>query len=314
VRDGRIHDPRFLPMIYEYPAAMVEAGEHLLPENFYIPNPNLGASVDAEYLSRELQKAQNDGAESLCGFLAKHLNVEIGLSLQSDRWVGADFWEACATAERVTFEDVLLRSEVVTVGIDGGGLDDLLGLAVLGREEATGKWLLWVHAWAHPIVLERRKSEASRFNDFVQAGDLSFCEPGQDVAEVADYVARIEAADLLDKIGVDKEGIAPILDAIIAREIDREKIVGISQGYHLMGAIKTTERYLAEGRLQHGGQPIMDYSVRNAKVEEKGNAFLITKQASGRAKIDPLMATFDAAQLMAANPDSRRKAYSIHFM
>ena len=35
------------------------------------------------------------------------------------------------------------------------------------------------------------------------------------------------------------------------------------------------------------------------------NAFLITKQASGTAKIDPLMATFNAVSLMALNPEAR---------
>jgi phage terminase large subunit-like protein len=38
-----------------------------------------------------------------------------------------------------------------------------------------------------------------------------------------------------------------------------------------------------------------------ARVEPKGNAILITKQASGTAKINPLLAAFNAMALMAAN-------------
>ena len=58
------------------------------------------------------------------------------------------------------------------MGIDGGGLDDLLGVAVLGRTEKARRWLLWSKAWAHLSVLERRKGEASVLRDFEEAGEL----------------------------------------------------------------------------------------------------------------------------------------------
>jgi phage terminase large subunit-like protein len=51
-----------------------------------------------------------------------------------------------------------------------------------------------------------------------------------------------------------------------------------------------------------GGQSLMAWAVSNARVEPKGNAIIITKQASGTAKIDPLMAAFNAIALMAMIP------------
>lgn len=301
VRDGRIIDPKFVPVIYEFPADMVERGEHREPENFRLVNPNWGKSVDGEFIEREFKKAQEAGEEEVRGFLAKHLNVEIGLALLSNRWAGADFWEA--QGRRMTLDELLERSEVVDVGIDGGGLDDLLGLAVVGRDRETREWLLWAHAWAHPSVLERRKSEASKLHDFAKAGDLTLCKQmGDDVLEVAEIVARIESAGLLDKVGADPAGLGGILDALVEADVPQDKIVGISQGWRLGGAIKTAERKLAEGVLVHAGQPLMAWCVGNARVEPKGNAILITKQASGSAKIDPLMATFNAVSLMALNP------------
>ncbi len=313
VRDGKIVDPKTLGILYEFPERMVEQKAYLIPENFYITNPNLGRSVNAEWIADELRKNQAKTDGTLQQFLAKHLNIEIGLNLRTDRWAGVDFWEQ--QAKRVTFEIILERAEVVTVGIDGGGLDDLLGLSVIGRDRETREWLCWCHAWAHKIALERRKSEASKLHDFERAGNLTIVQQvGQDTVEIAGYVSRIFQAELLDKIGIDPSGVGQILDAIVEADIPADLVVGISQGWRLGGAIKTTERKLAEGVLIHGGQPLMAWCVANARVEPKGNAILITKQASGKGKIDPLMALFNAVSLMALNPEAKKKDYQVFFI
>ena len=306
VRDGSIDDRRFLPVIYEFPQKLLKDESHKDKAFFYVTNPNLGASVDTEFLERECRKAENDGDESMRGFLAKHLNVEIGLALQSDRWAGADFWERCGV-ERIDLEQLLARSDVVTLGIDGGGLDDMLALVALGRDTNTGDWLHWAHAWIHPIVLDRRKAEAGRFRDFERDGDLTIVASiGDDVDQVACYAKRINDSGLLDKIGVDQAGIGAIVDAIVDCGIEQERIVGIPQGWRMVGAIKTTERRCAEGAIKHGGSPMMAWCVGNARVEPRGNAVMITKQAAGSAKIDPLMATFNAVALMSLNPGPAR--------
>lgn len=303
VRDGKLIDKRFVPIIYEFPDEMVAAGQHLLPANFHVVNPNLGYSVDNEFLERELQKAQNGGEESLRGFLAKHLNVEIGLNLRSDRWAGAEYWEQQAGGP-VTLDELIRRCEVIDAGADGGGLDDLLGFAAAGRCKVTRDWLVFTHAWAHPSVLERRKAEAPRFRDFEKDGNLTIVKRiGEDIEQLAEMVAKIERSDKLDKVGVDPAGLGSLLDALDEAGIPEEKIIGISQGWKMMGAIKTTERKLAEGTLRHGGQPMMAWCAGNARVEPKGNAVAITKQAAGFAKIDPLMALFNAISLLSLNPE-----------
>lgn len=313
VRDGKINDLKTLGVLYEFPDSMVESKAYLEPKNFYITNPNIGRSVSEEWIADQLLKNQNKTDGTLQQFLAKHLNIEIGLNLRSDRWAGVDFWEP--QIRQVTFSDILQRAEVATVGIDGGGLDDLLGLYIIGRDKETREWIGWGHAWAHEIAVRRRKSEESRFNDFVKAGDLTIVKRvGQDTEEVAVYVSRINDAELLDKIGIDPSGVGQILDALVEAEIPEDSVVGVSQGWRLGGAIKTTERKLAEGVLIHGGQPLMAWCVGNARVEPKGNAILITKQASGKGKIDPLMALFNAVSLMALNPEAKKKDYQVFFI
>lgn len=306
VRDGRIVDPAFMPVLYEFPRAMIESGAARLPENFGIVNPNLGASVDEAELLRLRSQAQEGGEGKFRDWLAKHLNIEIGLSLAGDKWAGADFWEAQAR-EGVTLDLILERCDVATVGLDGGGLRDLYGLCVLGRDRETGEWLAWFKAFAHPSVVEYQKELEPRLRDFEKAGDLVFVKRVRDdIEEIARIVATVAEAGLFERppdgeqavIGVDRNGIDDTLDELEAVGIGMEKVRGIAQGAPLMSHITTTERRLAGGELWHSGCALMNWCVGNAKTERKGNAVLVTKEVS-KGKIDPLMALFNAVALMA---------------
>lgn len=316
IRDGKLIDPKRMGILYEFPQRMIDDGSYRNRKNFYVTNPNLGASVDPEYLDEEYTKAERNGMVSFAGFAAKHLNVEIGLSLRNDAWIGAEYWND-ATDPGVDLDYIIVNSEVVVVGVDGGGLDDMLGFAVLGREPGNGRWMLWTHAWVHKIALERRKGEVSKWKDLEAAGDLTVVENiGDDVEEIINIIKRIADAGLLPEknaIGLDQVGIGQLPNELAVEHFEHPQVVAITQGWKLSGAIKTAERELAAMNLVHGGQPLMDYSVGNAKVEQKGNAVLVTKQASGSAKIDPLMATFNCVALMNMNP-SVKPEYQAFFL
>jgi phage terminase large subunit-like protein len=312
VRDGRINDNTFLPVLYEYPKSFIDEKKYLDKKYWFITNPNLGASVDEAFLTREYKKAEEAGIESMQGFLAKHLNIQIATSMKAQRWAGADFWDAAAGG--VTLDSILEKSDVIEIGGDGGGLDDLLGMTVLGRDAETGVWYWWSRAWCHAIALERRKSEAPRYHDFAKDGDLIIIdEIGQDVKQFGDIVRKCDATGLLDRIGVDPSGIGAIVDELENGDengegkIEHDRIVGISQGWRLNSAIKTTERKVAAKEIIHDGSRMMAWCVGNARVEPKGNAILITKSASGTGKIDPLMAGLSAVALMAMNPEAKRQ-------
>jgi phage terminase large subunit-like protein len=314
VRDGEIDDPNFLPILYEFPESYIENKLYLDPANFHLTNPNLGKSASIEFISREIRRASEVGPAEMLIVLSKYLNIEVGMALRTDRWAGADHWLE-QTDEKVTFEALRDMCEVIDVGIDGGGLDDLLGLTIVGRLNGSDKWVSWSRAWAHPSALQRNLAEKSKMEDFSQQGDLVLVKRiGDDVTELCDLVEQVYEWGLLDKIGVDPVGIGAIFDELINREIPEDKIVGISQGWKLGGAIKTTERRLAGGQISHAKQGLMVWCVSNCRVEPRANSILITKQASGSAKIDPVMALFNAVSLMSLNPPAAHKKFQMLFL
>lgn len=307
IRDGTVKGVDTLPVLYEFTEAQQKDRAFWEnPDNWPLVTPNLNRSIRIPRLVKDYEEAKLKGEKDVRVWASQHLNIEIGLALHSERWKGADHWEAAVDETLADLQTLLDRSEVVVMGGDGGGLDDLLGLAVLGREKETRRWLLWVHAWCHSSVLTLRQSEASRFEEFRRLGDLTIVDQlGDDLDEVTEITELVVASGKLPKekaVGVDPAGLGGLVDALEQGGITREQINGISQGWRLSGAIMTAERALADGTLWHGGQKIMNYCVGNAKVEPRGSAKLITKQGSGVGKIDPLMAAFDAVSLMSLNP------------
>ncbi|MGY8684559.1 terminase large subunit [Bradyrhizobium sp. UFLA05-153] len=315
IRDGK-REGAMLPVLYEFcddVAATREKWED--PANWPMVLPNLGRNLTIDRLKSEFQTAKDTSEEEFRRWASQHLNVEVGLALRSDRWVGADHWEACGD-KSLTLDALLERCEVIVCGCDGGGMEDLLGFAAIGREKGTRRWLHYARAWAHNIVLDRRKQIAPILRDLEASGDMTIVNHiGDDVEELASIVEQIDRSGLLPKenaIGVDPVGIGQVLDALACRGIDnsdKRRIVGVSQGWQLGGAIKTLERHLADGSFLHGAQALMAFCVGNAKVEPRANGILITKAASGVGKIDPLMATFCATSLMSMNPEANVSIY-----
>ena len=340
VRDGKIKDPRSLGVIYEFPKRFIESGDYKKREFYYIPNPNLNLSVSEQYLVDQQAKAEHAGRGAVVNFFAKHLNVEPSASMRSDGWAGAIVWPR-GIDKVVTLDSIIERCEVIVVGLDGGGLDDLLGVAVIGRERGTGRWLGWAHGLISTIGVKRRKANATDYARFKKAGELTVFRFGHnggpplddedagddpdladlladvppavegdevppDIRFVVDLVSRIQKAGLLAQVGVDAAGIGAIVDELakIGVTQDGDTLDAVRQGIALMGAIKTIERKLADGTFKHGDQQLLNYCVNNLRVIPTPTAMRVARDDAGFGKVDPAMALFNAGHLMSLNPEA----------
>lgn len=304
VRDGLLKAP-MLPTLYEFPESMQrDRAIWSNPANWHLVTPNNGKSISVDRLAADFKVEEATGEEAVRAWATQHLNVEVGLALRSDGWTGARFWER-GVDETLTLDAILDRSDVVCVGIDGGGADDLLGLAVLGREHITRRWLHWGHALVTPAGLEARKTNASIYADFELDGDLTVVDKmPDDLIWLVNIVDRINKRGILAGVGVDPAGTGTVVDALAEIGVTQQdkNLIGITQGIRLMGPIKTIERRLMDSTFKHCGQPLMAWCVGNAKVEAMATAIRIARHASGYGKIDPLMALFNAAAIMETNP------------
>lgn len=308
IRDGEGGPaPILLPVLYEFPAELQKDQRFWRDfRNWHYLLPNINRSIDP---ARLLADYENNGratpqAEQI--WASQHLNIEIGVGLGDDGWRGADYWSLRADPS-LTLESLIARSEVAVVGADGGGLDDLFGVCVIGREKVTRRWLVWCHAYAHPKVLDVRKEIAAQLLDFEDEGSLTFCEVSEYVAAIAAVAARVRDAGLLPEknaVGFDPNNIAAFVDALAMERIEGPMLHRLRQGPALSPALWGLEHKLSDDTISHDGSALMAWSVGNVKIEVKGNGNMATKQAAGRAKIDPVIAMLCAAILMSWNPEA----------
>lgn len=329
VRDGRIveEEPgeiRMLPLLYEFPEEIQDAENMLWRDTkiWHYVLPNLGKSIKLPRLISEYKAAREKGKAEEALWASQHLNIEIGLGLHHNRWRGVDYWSGAHDEQLKDLDELLFRSEVVVIGGDGGGLDDMLGLGVIGRCKVTKHWLTWAHAWVQSDVLENRKDISEALLGFAKEGDLTLLEPGEvnrDLKEFAEICKKIYDLGLLPEkngIGLDPFAITALVDALAGKKIFTEAldgpVRGIKQGSALSPASWGMERKLKDGTLRHGKSKFMNWIVSNAKSEQRGGAVLITKQVSGKAKIDPLVALFNAFMLMALNPTAKKRPVDLN--
>ncbi len=313
IRDGKFRGKNvrpMLPILREFPADIAsDPAKWQDPANWPMVMPNLGRSVHLESLKSDWESEKIKGEHAIRIWASQHLNIEIGVGITNDGWGGADFWDQQADLT-LTLDELIRRSEVATVGIDGGGLDDLLGLCVIGRERVTRRWLIWNHAYADRVVLERRKEIASRLLDYEREGSLTFCKVPEDVGALAKVVAKVRDAGLLPEkkaVGFDPNNVGAIIEALAVEKIGEDLLWRIRQGPALSPAIWGIERKLSDGTVTHSGLDLMAWAVANVKIERKGNGDQATKQMAGTAKIDPFIAMLCAGILMSWNPQAAKK-------
>lgn len=310
VRDGRIVDHvRMLPILYEFPEAMQVDDDKpwMDSRNWPLVMPNLGRSLHLENMVADFEAERRKGDEALQLWASQHLNVQVGLALHGGRWRGVDYWLGAADRS-ITIEHLTEVCDVIVAGIDGGGLDDLLGLCLMGRHRETRRWLWWGRAWAQSDVLKLRTDIAERLRDFERDGDLVICKHStQDLVDVASILEQIWHSGLMPEkgaIGLDPQAVAALVDEITGRGIPDDALVAVSQGFRLSSAIWGAERKLKDGTLKHSGSRMLNWCAGNAKAQQSGNAVIITKAAAGKAKIDPIIAGFNAVSLLSRNPEA----------
>lgn len=278
VRDGIIDNPYFLPVIYE----AGEDDDWTDEETWKKANPNLGVSVEIDYLRQACKEAQEIPAKENT-FKRLHLNI---WTEQDVRWLSKEVWDDCGVAFT---EDDLVGQECYG-GLDLSSTTDLSSFSLYFPE--TG------HALTYPFAPQenaKRRSDRDRvpYLEWAKTGNLTLT-PGDviDYEHIRVLINRLAEKFDLKSIAIDRWNSVQITTQLTD---DGFKVVPMGQGYASMTApTKELEKLVLERAIKHNFHPTMDWCVSNVSVEQDAAGNLKPSKKKSTERIDCVVSLINA--------------------
>lgn len=281
VMAGIIEDETFLPVIF----AADDDDDDWLDENVWAKaNPSLGVTVKLDYLRNEALKARNVPAYQNT-FRRLHLNQ---WTQQETRWLDLKAWDACDMA----VSEPLLRGAPCYGGLDLASTSDIASLVLCFSSEAgeteNFAWLpfFWI---PRDNLIERARKDRVPYDAWVRQGLITATE-----GNVIDYsyiVRDIEALGErfnIKEIAFDRWGAFQVSQAL---ESAGFTMVGFGQGFASMaGPTKELLRLVLNGKLAHGGHPVLRWMADNMMVSTDAAGNVKPNKQKSREKIDGIVA------------------------
>lgn len=319
VCSGAVKDRRFLPVVYE----LVEqndrsgtAGDDWTNEKaWHRANPNLGVSVDLEYMRGACAKALAiPGRRN--AFKRLHLNIRTSTEvawLNMQKWLAApagtspEAWRAEALERH--------RGDRCIAGLDLGSTNDLCAYVLMFVTAAAGPpadtpdnatsivagWNLEFDLipffWIPADGVQIKESTYKRlYEEWIERGFIRVAgEDSIDYGTLYRDILAINADYLVDEIAIDaKFQGAAVADWLNTFGYD---VVEFQQGSLSMTLpTRVMEESVLGNRIGHGHNPVLNWMAGNAKIREYDNgAVKVVKPKHGSAqKVDGITAAIQA--------------------
>ena len=295
VRDAKVDDARFMPVIYEADNED-DPGD---PETWKKANPNLGVSVSEGYIQQQWEKAQRQPS-FLPTFLQLHLNVR---ARAADEWIRLDAWDGCEDSEECDF-----RGCATWIGLDLAATTDFCSLVMIHK--LGMKFHLRSKHWI-PEASARRRAENDKIptHKWHQEGWLDFMRGEvNDFDVIRDFILPLDEEYDLRGVAIDRWNAHHLSTQLVK---DGVEVVPHGQGFASMTSpTRAWEEMILTNRLAHDGSPVMRWMVSNARVkmDEAGNVKPDKKKSNER--IDGVVAGIMAAGLAALDDSEDVSPYS----
>lgn len=249
-------------------------------------NPNLGNSVKLDDLERKCKQATH-----IPTFEPEFRRLHLGQWVQqSEKYLSMLAWDADGNAAPI--DRAALRRHPCVLGLDVSAKQDITAIVALFARPDGGFIVLPVFIAPEAIIDQTRRAlvplDAWRRQGYLQT------TPG----DVIDQTAIVQAVlDLAKEFRVREVAFDPWNATQIASDLQAHglDVVEIRQGFRTLSEpTKDLSSLVTQGKLQHGGDPVLRWMADNLVVREDVNGNVAPDKRHAAEKIDGVVATIMA--------------------
>ena len=283
ILEGRRVDPTFYPVVY----GLKDDEDWEDEANWYKVNPSLGYTVDIERLRDAYREAKQNPADEVT---FKWLRCNMWVS-STVAWIP----DAIYMRGNESIEAASLEGRDCYAGLDLSSTGDITALVLIfpPRDE-NEKYVLLPYFWIPEETIPRR----------VKANSVPY-----DIWEKQGYIMSTEGNvihyDFIEKFIMDLSEKYHILEIAVDRwnatqmiqnlEGEGFTIIPFGQGFSSMSApTKEFYRLLMEGRIIHGGNPVLRWMAGNVVIDTDPAGNIKVTKAKSKEKIDGIVAAIMA--------------------
>ena len=298
ILEGRREDPTFYPVVY----GLKDDEDWEDEANWYKVNPSLGYTVDVERLRDAYREAKQNPADEIT---FKWLRCNMWVS-STVAWIP----DAIYMRGNEPINMASLEGRDCYAGLDLSSTGDITALVLIfpPRDEDE-KFVLLPYFWIPEETIPRR----------VKANSVPY-----DIWEKQGYIMATEGNvihyDFIEKFIMDLSEKYHILEIAVDRwnathviqnlEDNGFTMVPFGQGFASMSApTKEFYRLLMEGKIIHGGHPVMRWMAGNVVVDTDPAGNIKVTKAKSKEKIDGIVAAIMALDRAVRHEGESRSVY-----
>lgn len=288
---GDVADDRFFGYVAEPPADC----DPLDPIAWAKGNPNLGISKPVDRLQAAADKALAIAGQ-MPNFRRFHLNL---WTEGAESWIARDVWDHGLMA--APFDPAMLYGRKAWVGLDLSNKVDTTAIVIAVPVDGLVYLICYTFLPAGPKgFIARAQTEKREFVGWRDAGWLEVHHGGTiDEQEIENRLDWIRAKFDVQEVAYDPWGMK-----YMAEKLDKKRFPMLEhrQGFASMSnPMKRFEEKVAQGRIRHGGNPVLAWQVGNVHRDEDAAENVKPNKKKSTGRIDAAVAAIMALGRAEAN-------------